>query len=320
MASLAEFLGALDSFKGSIREFATHKAVSGATDKVAEIDTQVKDETEKFQAKRQLATDLSARLLALGASGQQVSQASAIFSPKQFGSVQEMALEGALTGNTGLLDNAERAQSLLDKPEQARFDASQATTRRGQDLSYRASMAGIQAAKNKEPNETQFKDATFSRRMEQSDSIFSALEEDLASGAIKFDPSGNFVGVSKSLPKALQSKELQQFQQARDNFITAALRKESGAAIAESEYEMADQQYFAQPGDTPEVLSRKAANRKQIMEGLKASAGPALEKVPYVDPNPKRTQRKKIDAILSNPKLDPAKKRQLLELRGRLEE
>ena len=70
------------------------------------------------------------------------------------------------------------------------------------------------------------------------------------------------------LPNQLQSAERQQFEQAKRNFINAKLRKESGAVIADSEFESADQQYFAQPGDTPEVLKQKAQNRNMVINDL----------------------------------------------------
>jgi len=37
------------------------------------------------------------------------------------------------------------------------------------------------------------------------------------------------------------------------------LRKESGAAIAASEFDNAEKQYFPQPGDSDQVISQKRA-------------------------------------------------------------
>ena len=72
-----------------------------------------------------------------------------------------------------------------------------------------------------------------------------------------------------------QSPEYQQAKQARDDFINAQLRRESGAAIAPSEYTNADRQYFPQPGDGPEVLAQKAKNRALAVEGMRRAAGPS---------------------------------------------
>ena len=70
------------------------------------------------------------------------------------------------------------------------------------------------------------------------------------------------------LPNALQSKERQQFEQAKKNFVNAVLRRESGAAISPTEFDNAALQYFAQPGDSAEVLAQKAENRNTVINNL----------------------------------------------------
>jgi len=61
---------------------------------------------------------------------------------------------------------------------------------------------------------------------------------------------------------------------ARD-FITATLRKESGAAIGQNEFDNQYRIFFPMPGDGPETLRQKALARQQAMEGLRVAAGPA---------------------------------------------
>jgi len=70
------------------------------------------------------------------------------------------------------------------------------------------------------------------------------------------------------LPNAMQSSERQQFEQSKRNFINAVLRRESGAAIADSEFDSADLQYFPQRGDSPEVVVQKAQNRNTVINNL----------------------------------------------------
>lgn len=77
-------------------------------------------------------------------------------------------------------------------------------------------------------------------------------------------------------PNFMQSKEMQLLEQAERDFINAALRKESGAAIAPSEFESAKKQYFPQPGDTDAVIEQKAKNRMMKLQGMVLSSGPAL--------------------------------------------
>lgn len=74
---------------------------------------------------------------------------------------------------------------------------------------------------------------------------------------------------------ALVPQNYQKFDQAQRDFVNAVLRRESGAAISQSEFENAQKQYFPQPFDGPEVLAQKAANRKLAIQSLEASGAPA---------------------------------------------
>lgn len=74
--------------------------------------------------------------------------------------------------------------------------------------------------------------------------------------------------------------EFQQFDQARRDFVNAILRRESGAVIADSEFENANKQYFPQPGDSAEVIAQKRRNRETAIEGVRIGAG---EGASYVD-------------------------------------
>mgnify|MGYP003388664413 CR=1 FL=1 len=67
----------------------------------------------------------------------------------------------------------------------------------------------------------------------------------------------------------------QQLQQAQRDFVNAKLRKESGAAIAPSEFASAELQYFPLPGDGPDVIAQKKANRELVYNGLVRESGPA---------------------------------------------
>lgn len=75
------------------------------------------------------------------------------------------------------------------------------------------------------------------------------------------------------------SKNSQKVEQAQRDFINAILRLESGAAIAESEFQNAKKQYFPQPGDSKDVISQKARNRQTAISGLRTMAGPAAGSV-----------------------------------------
>lgn len=72
----------------------------------------------------------------------------------------------------------------------------------------------------------------------------------------------------------MRSQDAQKYDQAKRNFINAVLRRESGAVIGPSEFDNAEQQYFPQPGDGPDVIKQKKANRADAIKGLEIGAGP----------------------------------------------
>jgi hypothetical protein len=67
----------------------------------------------------------------------------------------------------------------------------------------------------------------------------------------------------------------QQNDQARRDFVSAVLRKESGAAISATEYANEEKKYFPQLGDSDEVIKQKQNSRLKAIEGLKSQAGPS---------------------------------------------
>jgi hypothetical protein len=79
------------------------------------------------------------------------------------------------------------------------------------------------------------------------------------------------------LPQVLggPSPEQQQVDQARRNFITAVLRKESGAVISPKEYSDEERKYFPQLGDSDKVIKQKQDARKLAIQALEAQAGPS---------------------------------------------
>jgi hypothetical protein len=112
--------------------------------------------------------------------------------------------------------------------------------------------------------------AGFADRMDQSLGILEKVEGEGASlkgRSLEEVPGGNY----------LQSDQYQSFEQARRDFINAQLRRESGAVINPEEFVNADRQYFPAPGDKPDVIAQKKANRKAAYEAMKRDAGPAYK-------------------------------------------
>jgi hypothetical protein len=117
------------------------------------------------------------------------------------------------------------------------------------------------------PNEGQSKSYGFLERMAQAEQNMSKL------------PLEPFVSRTQSALSALPfgnsfvSEDYQQAKQAETDFITAVLRKESGAAIGEQEYERERGKYFPVAGDSLEVIKQKAESRSAAMRGMAKGAG-----------------------------------------------
>lgn len=77
------------------------------------------------------------------------------------------------------------------------------------------------------------------------------------------------------LPNALQTTMQQSYRQAQRAFTEARLRKESGAAIPESEFQNDAKTYFAQPGDGPAMIDQKRKARETLLKGMRFASGKA---------------------------------------------
>lgn len=133
------------------------------------------------------------------------------------------------------------------------------------------------ANKVKAPTEGQAKALAFASRMQVADEILGELAAsgkrlpNLAKQGLEQVPLiGGALGMGANL---FSTADQQQIEQAQRDFINAVLRRESGAAISMGEFANARQQYFPQPGDAPQVLAQKAANRQTAIEGFKAEFG-----------------------------------------------
>lgn len=118
--------------------------------------------------------------------------------------------------------------------------------------------------------------AGFGKRLAQSEADFKRLAD------AGYNRASAEAGFDSIQPNYFQDPETQQQAQAERNFLTAVLRRESGASISPTEFEGGEMQYFPRVGDSPEVLKQKERNRKQVLESLKSEAGPAWDQVALV--------------------------------------
>jgi hypothetical protein len=145
--------------------------------------------------------------------------------------------------------------------------------------------------------ESQGNATAYGMRMREANAILEPLEnagktntgliKGAVSGAVGLVP---FIGdkledvsgsIFNALPRVLGglSPEQQQVAQARINFITAILRKESGAAIGASEFATAEKNYFPKPGDDAAAIAQKQAARKTAIKAMEIQAGPGAKQM-----------------------------------------
>jgi hypothetical protein len=113
----------------------------------------------------------------------------------------------------------------------------------------------------------QKKSMLFSGRMQQAQDVINSVER---AGTSIYDSIVNNIPLAGNY---LTSPEYKVYSQAKRNFINAILRDESGAAIGQSEFDAAEQQYFPQAGDTDAVIEQKRQNRELAIRLMSAAAG-----------------------------------------------
>lgn len=72
-----------------------------------------------------------------------------------------------------------------------------------------------------------------------------------------------------------QSAEQQQVEQGQRSFVNAINRRESGAAISDTEWENAKKTYFPQPGEDAKTIAQKRRAREIAIQGIKYATGEA---------------------------------------------
>jgi hypothetical protein len=159
-------------------------------------------------------------------------------------------------------------------------------------------MAGGQALVGGKPlTESQGNATAFGMRMKESNQLINDLEKKgvTNTGVIR-STIGGIAGMTPFIGEKLQqgvqsgmnvfpsalggpSAEQQQVDAARKNFITAVLRKESGAAISPSEFYNESQKYFPQPGDSDAVIAQKRHARDTAIKAMEIQAGPGKRQI-----------------------------------------
>ena len=139
-------------------------------------------------------------------------------------------------------------------------------------------------AATKNLTEGQAKANLFGSRMVEADRILTELGGDYSPMGIAFkagvEKTPLLGGLAGMTANAAMGEKTQKAEQAQRDFINAVLRRESGAVIADSEFDNARKQYFPQPGDSKAVIEQKARNRRTAIEGMAAEIPGGLRSVP----------------------------------------
>ena len=82
-------------------------------------------------------------------------------------------------------------------------------------------------------------------------------------------------------PEFLKSDKGRAYLAAKEEYITAVLRRESGAAIGDPEFERYNKIYFPRVGDSAKVIANKAAKRKVMLQNLALQTNGAYQDERY---------------------------------------
>lgn len=129
--------------------------------------------------------------------------------------------------------------------------------------------------------EYQTKDANLAARMKAAEqNIGYAVGETKGPGGVANpDPTDPTAYGNKWWPddSRWNSAGWRQFDQAKKEWMAALLRKDTGAAVTETEFEIYDKAYFPQPNDDPTTVTNKKKAREQVAADLATGSGGAFE-------------------------------------------
>lgn len=116
----------------------------------------------------------------------------------------------------------------------------------------------------KPPTEVAGRSGSFAGRMAAAENQLTAV---ISSG---FDPTTASVAAQQTglFPEGLKSDDVKRFENAKLQWVTALLRRESGAAVPKWELDLYDRAFFPQWGDSPDIIAQKAQVRQQTAQSL----------------------------------------------------
>lgn len=116
--------------------------------------------------------------------------------------------------------------------------------------------------------ESQGKDLTYAQRADNAKAILDKLEPTITA----MNPATYAAQVAaegSSFLNQYVDPSVRQYRQAQRDYLTAVLRRESGAQIAPTEFATGELQYFGRPGDDPDTLTNKEQTRDTAVNSFK---------------------------------------------------
>lgn len=157
------------------------------------------------------------------------------------------------------------------------------------ELSLQREKFEFEKGKDKVLTESQGNAAAFGIRAKESDMILKGLEnKGVRTGGVIKGTLESVPLVGGALGRTFNwtaGDEQQATTQARKNFVTAILRKESGASISPTEFENEEKKYFPQVGDSDAVVKQKQKARETAIKALELQAGPGAKLIQSHNPN-----------------------------------
>lgn len=139
---------------------------------------------------------------------------------------------------------------------------------------------------NKPLTEGQTKDASLAERLIRSERSIASVAPIDAQGR----PIGDFNPAAKGKAwwydnSIVNSAEWKTYFRAVREGLAAILRKDSGGAVTQAEFDLYYPTFYPQPGDPPQTVADKQAARMRQAEGMRRGSGPAYERMFGGQPN-----------------------------------
>lgn len=156
-------------------------------------------------------------------------------------------------------------------------------------------VGGQPLAGGKPLTESQSNATAFGMRAKEANAIITQLEKQgitntgltraTIAGTVGATPfiGENLASAANNLLNFTASPEQQKTRQARQNFITAVLRKESGATIKPEEFAVEEEKYFPTINDSKQVIEQKQKARELAIKALEVQAGPGKRQIEQLD-------------------------------------